>query len=86
MIRFDPKALLRLREAAGLSRRELGVKIGATRAGIHFWETGKTVPSADWLPLLTSALDCRMRDLFTDPADTPTTTPTADDPPAAISA
>jgi DNA-binding XRE family transcriptional regulator len=81
MIRFDPQALIRLREAANLSRKELGVKIGATRAAIHFWETGKTVPSADWLPLLTSALDCRMRDLFTDPVDTATA-----DPPTAISA
>lgn len=64
-----------LREAAGLSRRELMFRLRdqAKEAGrdkathertIHRWEDGETSPSADDLAYLAVALGCDVRDFF----------------------
>jgi transcriptional regulator with XRE-family HTH domain len=49
--------LARLRIAAGLSQRELAERLGKiSEPGIHRWETGRTRPSVDILPVLAETL------------------------------
>ena len=49
--------LARLRIAAGLSQRELAERLGTiSEPGIHRWETGRTRPSVDILPMLAKIL------------------------------
>lgn len=42
------------REALGLSRAELAKAVGASKASVGFWETGKVVPSAAYRDRLTA--------------------------------
>ena len=47
-----------LREAAGLTRAELGFRMGCPTGGqlLLHWETGKSLPNVKWLPPLARAL------------------------------
>lgn len=54
---------------AGLSMRGLAALVGVTGGAVAAWEVGRTIPSADRLPVLAAALDCSMEELFTAPAE-----------------
>jgi DNA-binding XRE family transcriptional regulator len=64
MDNFAPMRLKYLRERVGLSRQQLGDAVGVTRQCVHYWEQGKWVPSANYLPALVQALDCDLTDLY----------------------
>ena len=42
-------AVRKIRELHGLTLEELGVKLGVTKTGVHFWETGRSIPSKQML-------------------------------------
>ena len=48
--------LLRLREAAGLTQRELADRAGASQKSVSSWEAGERVPSPAALARLAAAL------------------------------
>ena len=52
-----PQRLKRLRKAAGLTQRELGMRLGVTYSSIHQWESGETVPRAYRLRQIADALN-----------------------------
>lgn len=45
----DPEKRTAIREAAGLSLRDLADAIGVSTTTVHFWETGKRKPNAKHL-------------------------------------
>lgn len=67
MTRFDPDGMKAKRARAGLTQRELGARCGVSHQTICYWETGSAIPSANALPSLAAALDCGIRDLYTQP-------------------
>lgn len=52
------------RKAAGLTLDELGARLGCSGAAVGMWERGETLPSADRLPDIASALHCSVDDLY----------------------
>ncbi len=56
-----------LREAAGLTRAELGFRMGCATgaAQLYNWETGKSLPNVKWLPPLARALRVSLDYLIT---------------------
>ena len=52
------------REAAGMYQEDLGRILGVTRQTVSMWETGKAWPSANMLPRIARALNCRIEDLY----------------------
>ena len=63
--------LRRARERQGLTPSELARAIGTTRQNIYSWETGRTSPALDVLPLLSDALGCSVDDLLRPPERPP---------------
>lgn len=53
-----------LREAAGLSQTELGIRIGCDRTSIVKWESEVVLPRSRDLPMLAKALGCSIDDLY----------------------
>jgi transcriptional regulator with XRE-family HTH domain len=53
-----------LREAAGLSQRELGERIGEIHSNIHFWESSGTLPRSDVLLPMAKALGVTVEELL----------------------
>ena len=54
------------REEAGLTQEELSRVLGVVRQTVAMWETGKASPSANMLPRIARALNCRIEDLYGD--------------------
>lgn len=52
-----------LREAAGLTRQALALRVGVSRQAVAAWEDGAW-PSAELLPRIAFALGCRIGDLY----------------------
>jgi transcriptional regulator with XRE-family HTH domain len=67
MTRFDPEGMKAKRARSRLTQRELGALCGVSHQTISYWETGSAIPSANALPALATALDCGIRDLYTQP-------------------
>jgi transcriptional regulator with XRE-family HTH domain len=64
--------LARLRVAAGLSQQELADRLGTiSEPSIHRWETGRTRPSVDMLPILASILGVSIEELARAIIETP---------------
>ena len=53
---------------AELSMRGLALLVGVTSGAVAAWETGRSMPSADKLPVLAEVLGCSMEELFAAPA------------------
>lgn len=53
-----------MRKEIKLSQRELGKMLNVNQAAVSQWELGLTVPTANKLPRLARALNCRIEDLY----------------------
>ena len=58
-------AIKALREAKGYSRSELAQLMGVSRPAVVKWETGKSAPRSDKLPLLAQILGVEVGQLYT---------------------
>jgi transcriptional regulator with XRE-family HTH domain len=58
------KYLAKRRKAVGLTTEALAEKVGTSRSAIHYWETGKWLPSVSQLEPLAQALKVSYEDLF----------------------
>jgi transcriptional regulator with XRE-family HTH domain len=62
----------RARESLGLSRVELGQRVGVTRAAVFQWERGTTAPRRDTVPKVAQVLGVSLAELLTSgPIDEP---------------
>jgi transcriptional regulator with XRE-family HTH domain len=59
--------LKQLREAAGLSQRELAREIKQDQSNIHFWETTGKIPRSDVLAPMAKALGVTVEELLGHP-------------------
>lgn len=55
--------LRKIREAVGLTQKELAEKLGVYQRDISRWETGKRVPGVLMVKKMAQVLGCRMEDL-----------------------
>jgi transcriptional regulator with XRE-family HTH domain len=53
-----------LREAAGLSQRELARQIGQDQSNVHYWENTGKIPRSDVLAPMAKALGVTVEDLL----------------------
>jgi transcriptional regulator with XRE-family HTH domain len=60
--------LKELRQAAGLSQKELAEKIGVSRRAVSHWEQGLREPGLFVGPALAEALSVNLESLFVEPA------------------
>lgn len=84
MLEFDGDRLIAGRKRLGLTQKDLGERIGlegpSAERMVSSWERGVRTPHINTLPKLAHALDCGLRDLFTDRVRV------VGDPPTALSA
>lgn len=52
------------REALGLTRTQLGDRLGVSKVAVRKWELGLAMPNADKLPALADALHCSIDELY----------------------
>lgn len=52
------------REALGLTRTQLGDRLGVSKVAVRKWELGLSMPNADKLPALADLLHCTIDALF----------------------
>lgn len=68
MMRFDGKALARIRKRRGYTQQQLGVRMGLREDNgqqtVSTWESGIRVPLANMLPRMAAALDVGMHEFF----------------------
>lgn len=55
-----------LREARGVSRRELAQTADVSYQAVAQWEAGTVIPAADKLPTIAALLECEVNDLYDD--------------------
>lgn len=48
----------------GLSQKELGIKLGVSQKAVSKWETGKSFPKSELLPVIASIFNCKIEDLY----------------------
>lgn len=48
----------------GLSQKELGIKLGVSQKAVSKWETGKSFPKSELLPVISSIFNCKIEDLY----------------------
>ena len=65
----------RLREAAGLSVRELAKQIGESHTNVSYWERSGQIPRSDVLAPMAKALGVTVHDLLGEPKPSRTATP-----------
>lgn len=53
-----------LRNAIGVTQRQLAERMGVERSAVAKWEAGASHPSSAKLPALAEALGCSVEDLF----------------------
>jgi transcriptional regulator with XRE-family HTH domain len=69
------KHLKALREAAGLSMRELARQIGVDHSNVRYWEKSGTVPRSDVLLPMAKALGVTVEELLGEPKPQRVVTP-----------
>ena len=52
------------RKAAGLTQAEFATTLGVKQAAVAMWETDRSVPKTDALPLIAKTLGCTIDQLF----------------------
>ena len=62
--------LRQLRQASGLTQRQLADRLNVTFQAISKWENGRAAPDIFMLPERASIFDCRIEDLFFSDGDT----------------
>ena len=63
----NPSALRALREAAGISQRELARQIGQDQSNVRYWETTGKIPRSDVLAPIAAALGVSVQELLGQP-------------------
>jgi transcriptional regulator with XRE-family HTH domain len=58
------KYIAKRRKAVGLTTEALAERVGTSRSAIHYWETGKWLPSVSQLEPLAQALEVSYEELF----------------------
>ena len=58
------KRIREARLAKGLTREQLGEKLGVSFQAVSTWETGKFIPDSQHLPQLAKVLDLSLDGLF----------------------
>ena len=58
------EGITKRREALGLSKAELGRRVGVTGPAVKAWEDPGRFPEAEKLPAIADALDCTIDALF----------------------
>ena len=64
MIDMKLKNLKNMREAAGLTQKQASEKIGVGQSAVSMWETGDSSPRAEMLPIIATAYNCQIGELF----------------------
>ena len=64
LIDMKLKNLKNMREAAGLTQKQASEKIGVGQSAVSMWETGDSSPRAEMLPIIASAYNCQIDELF----------------------
>lgn len=54
----------KMRDAAGLTQKELAANLKVQQSTVAMWETGESMPRAGLLPALAQILNCTIDDLF----------------------
>ena len=62
--RFSPSRLKSLREAAGLTRTDVGSAVRRSEQSVWLWERGSVRPPTDVLEAIASLLGCTVGDFF----------------------
>ena len=55
------------RESAGLTQQAAADLFGVKRTTVTMWETGKSLPRAELLPLIARTYDCEISELLGNP-------------------
>ena len=58
------------RKAAGLTQAEFANTLGVKQAAVAMWESDKSVPRTDALPLIAKTLGCTIDQLFCEKEET----------------
>lgn len=53
-----------LRTARGITQTELARALGIDKASVCMWESGKSIPTADKLPVIAVVLGCEVGELY----------------------
>ena len=56
--------LRELREAAKLTQKEAGAKLGVGQSAVSMWETGESRPKTEILPKIAEVYECSVSELF----------------------
>ena len=59
--------ILTLRKEAGLTQMLLAQAVGVSRSTVAMWESGKSAPTSEKIPILADKLGCSIDDLFRAP-------------------
>ena len=61
---FSGASMERLRQAKGLTQREMALGLGVTEATYRNWASGRTNPDSDFIPKIMGMLTCSFNDLY----------------------
>jgi len=69
------KRLKQLREAAGLSQRQLAERVGVIHSNINYWENGSKLPRSEFLIPMAKSLGVSVEVLLGEPKPSKSKTP-----------
>lgn len=61
MTRFDIRSR---RKARGMSQLDLAQRVGVSEVAVCLWESGRSNPAADKLPIIAAVLECEVGELY----------------------
>ncbi|MBE6671608.1 MAG: helix-turn-helix transcriptional regulator [Ruminococcaceae bacterium] len=56
--------LIRARNKAGLTQKQIAESLGIGQSTVAMWETGESTPRSTMLPLIAKVYNCSLTDLF----------------------